>query len=106
MALELISAILVALMGLNAWATWRILRDDLSSRGQRVAQVAFVWALPFVGGLLALYLKRRDLEPPSGAYPEPRDVGDDFATSRAGYRHTMDTVESGASTGDAPASND
>jgi len=106
LAVELILVVLLALLLLNAWATWRILQDDLSSLGQRVAQTAFVWLLPFVGGLLAIYLKRRDLEPHSGEYPEPRDLGDDFATSAAGYRRTTETLESGAATSDGAASND
>ena len=106
MAVELILVVLLALLLLNAWATWRILQDDLSSLGQRVAQTAFVWLLPFVGGLLAIYLKRRDLDPHSGEYSEPRDPGDDFATSGAGYRHTKKSLESGAETSDGAASND
>ena len=106
MAVELILVVLVALLLLNGWATWQILQDELSSSRQRVAQTAFVWLLPFVGGLLAVYLKRRDLEPPSGQYPEPRDPGDDFATSGAVYRHTTETIESGAATSDGAASND
>jgi hypothetical protein len=102
----LILVILLALVLLNAWATWRILQDDLSSLGQRVAQTAFVWLIPFVGGSLAIYLKRRDLESHLGAYPEPRYPGDDFGGSGAGYRHTTNALESDTATSDGAASSD
>jgi hypothetical protein len=82
------------------------MHDDLSSLGQRIAQTAFVWLLPILGALLALYLKRTQLERHSGTYPEPPDVGDDFGITSAGRRHTNRTSESSTSISESATSND
>jgi hypothetical protein len=82
LALDLIIAVGVVAIILNAWTTRVVLRDHLSSRDQRAGQIAFIWFLPVVGALLTLYLKRTDPEPSSGHYAETPDPGDDFGRLR------------------------
>ncbi len=70
MVLELFIALLVMFAALNAWATRAVFRDELSSREQRIGQLAVVWFVPVLGALLTLYLKRRELESSNGCYRE------------------------------------
>jgi hypothetical protein len=105
-ALELIGSLIVVLVLIDAWATRAVLRDQLSSSGQRTAQVAFVWLVPVVGALLALYLKRREPEAPFGRYREEPDPGDDFTMSRQSYRNIEETIEDGGSSSREGASSD
>lgn len=95
MAVELISILLLLLLPLNAWATRAVVRDSLSSREQRTAQIAFVWLVPLIGALLTLYLKRAELEPPTGRYREEPDPGDDFGHPRPRIRRNNETSEPG-----------
>jgi hypothetical protein len=96
---------LIALALLNTWTTRAVLHDDLSSRGQRAAQIAIVWLVPLLGALLTLYLKREKIEPSTGRYREEPDPGDDFAFSAQGFRRTKETLETdGSISGDGVAS--
>jgi hypothetical protein len=101
---------LLALTLINVWATLAILRDTFSSKRQRVAQMAFVWLIPGIGAALALYLKRKDLEPGAGRYGEAPEVGDDFGMSGRSYRelkHDIDAMgHDAAGTGGPSASAD
>lgn len=106
MALELIASLAVVLVLLNAWATRAVFRDQLSSPGQRNAQVAFVWLAPVVGALLTLYLKRREPDGPVGHYREEPDPGDDFAMSGQSYRNIEETIEGGDSSSGEGVSSD
>jgi hypothetical protein len=87
----------VILMALNAWATRAVLRDDLSATGQRIAQVTLVWLLPVVGALLVLHLTRRDMERPSGRYPNDPEYVDDFGVSAQGFRDLRDASHAATS---------
>jgi hypothetical protein len=87
--------VLGAAVLLDAWATYVIVRDELSSRGQRLAQLALVWLVPFIGSLLTLYFKRSQTELPTGHYREARDPGDDFAYSTRNVRQTKEAIETG-----------
>lgn len=78
MVLGLISVVLIALAILNIRATRAVLQDDLSSQGQRAAQISFVWLIPILGALLTIHLRRKQLDPPSGFYREEPDPGYDF----------------------------
>lgn len=102
----LVGGLLVsAALLLNLRATRAVLRDELSSPAQRRAQVAFVWILPFLGALLAIYLKRRDRGTAIGGYPEEADADDDIdgdmfaAPSDQGFEQGLDGGDSGGGDG-------
>jgi hypothetical protein len=92
MPMLILGLVALALALLNAWATVAILRDTLSSKAQRAAQVVFVWLIPGIGAALALYLKRKDLEPGSGHYGDVPEAGDDFSMSGTSYRHMKNDI--------------
>jgi len=83
MIIEVLFAVLAMTVALNAWATLRILRDDLLEPVQKLAQCFLVWVVPVLGAFVALHLQRRDVERSSGRYTEAPDVGDDFGRSVA-----------------------
>lgn len=58
--------IVAVLVLLNAWATWRVVRDDLSSPGQRAAQAALIWVIPFIGALVVVRLIDGPMERDAG----------------------------------------
>ena len=95
MILELSVALLCAIVLLSAWVTWRIIRDNLLSRGQRVAQVIFVWVLPILGPLLVLHLQRQHLATGSGRYSSEPDM-EDFGESGRPVRQLNKVLESNA----------
>ncbi|MHB1237030.1 MAG: hypothetical protein ACYCY7_05665 [Gallionella sp.] len=70
-----------ALIALNAYASRQCYRDILSSRGQRLAQVAFIWVVPVFGAVLALRLLRHEPEQSTGSYREEPNMGEQFATT-------------------------
>jgi len=84
MAQTLIGVLLIALALLNTWATFVILRDTAYSKGQRAAQVEFVWFVPGMGAALAIYLKRKDVEPAPRGDAFGRELGD-FSALDAAY---------------------
>ena len=57
LVLGLIAAIIAIL---DVYATVRIWRDDLLERSQQIAQTVFVWILPFIGALVALWSLREE----------------------------------------------
>ena len=92
---ELLVATLIALAALNLWALWRICANDLSSRYQQWAQLAFVWLVPIVGALVTLQLKREEPERGSGTYPAELDPQNDFGPPGHRDRRAMaENVES------------
>ncbi len=93
MIIETLLAMLVAIGLLDAWVTWRVLGDGLSSHGQRAAQIALVWLLPLLGALIVLNLQRRNAEKGSGRYREIPDAGDDFAFSRQSFKKLEDAID-------------
>lgn len=102
MILELLVIIFGLLALVNLWVTWRVIKDDLSSPSQRVAQFLLIWMLPFLGALLVLRLQRRQPGAHSGHYREAPNPGEDYGASGMSHRKTQqvlegDTVDSGAS---------
>jgi preprotein translocase subunit SecG len=69
----------VALIALNAYASRQCYRDTFSSTGQRLAQIAFIWVVPFIGAALALHLLRSETEKSLGTYRDEPNMGDEFA---------------------------
>ena len=82
--------ICAAIVALDIWASWRIFRDDLSSRAQRWAQLGFVWFVPLIGALITLQLKKKEPERGTGQYREIPDAGDDFGYSARAQRSAVD----------------
>ena len=87
--------LLVAAVLLDAWATYVVVRDELSSQGQRLAQLALVWLVPFIDATLTFYLKRSQPEHPTGHYREAREPGDDYAYSGKSVRQSKEAIEAG-----------
>src|SRR5438874_2148493 len=104
--LELILLMLAVLVALNAWVTWRVLRDTLSSPTQRAAHAVIVWLLPFAGALVVLQFQRKQPERGLGQYPNNPDPGDDFGISPRSFRLADETVESTPSSSHNGASHD
>ncbi len=102
-ALTLTGLVLLVLVLLNAWATRAVLLDGLSSRSQRAAQIAFVWLVPLIGALLALYLKRGQSEAPSGKYREHRELGNNVPYLRPHRDRTDTTTRSSEGPGSGEA---
>jgi hypothetical protein len=96
--LYILSLILFACALLSAWVTLRIVRDHLSTPGQRVAQIILVWVLPVLGAMAVLHMQRQYLEVASGKYREPPEPGDDFGMSGQSIRHFKEVVENDSHT--------
>ncbi|MBK7685678.1 MAG: hypothetical protein IPJ25_06400 [Rhodocyclaceae bacterium] len=77
MVIEVLLLLLVFLAFLNAWATLGIFKDQTFSRGQRTAQIAFVWLVPLLGALLAFAIKDAEPKTSTGRYSEEPEPPDD-----------------------------
>jgi hypothetical protein len=59
-----IETLLFGLLGiyvaLNLFTMWRIARDPLSERGQKIAQIGFIWCIPLLGAAAVLHLQRQE----------------------------------------------
>jgi hypothetical protein len=87
--LLVIALMLGTILLLNLFATRAVLRDDLSERGQRIAQILMVWLFPLLGALLVLAVHRAP-QKPSGQY---RDRGsEDHAFDATGRRPGLSDV--------------
>lgn len=71
---------LIALVILNVFASIKCYQNALSSFGQRLAQIVFIWLVPFLGASLALRLLNDKTEKCTGMYPEEADSGADYVT--------------------------
>jgi hypothetical protein len=76
----LLLLLLAVPLALNLWATKLVIRDDLSERGQKVAQLLLVWLLPVVGAVIVLGVHRKQETSPLG-YREAPDPGHDIGSS-------------------------
>lgn len=86
------AAIVCALVSLNVWATFVIVRDSLSTTPQKIWQLLLVWLLPVIGALITLAMHRLADEP-SRRYRQPRDPGDDFAMSARSYKNIFEVMD-------------
>lgn len=96
MIIDVLTILLVVLLLLNVWVSWRAINDDLSTRAQRAAHILLIWALPFLGALLVLHLQRQHPERHSGRYRELPEAGDEFGASGRGFRRTQQGLENGS----------
>jgi len=60
MSLYLVSAFVVFILILNIIATYIVFKTHFVVKGRRLAQSLFIWCIPFLGGLLAVYLNREE----------------------------------------------
>ena len=74
MEIGIASAVALIWIALNIAATRHVLRDDISERAQKAAQLAVVWLIPLIGAILVLAV-HRSAEPPSRKYYEPANMG-------------------------------
>ena len=72
---------LIVLLALNTYASYRCLRDSISSLGQSLAQITFIWVVPVIGAVLALRLIRNEPEKGAGSYPSGKTTGEDYVNS-------------------------
>ncbi len=80
-----VALLLVPLIAANGMATRLVLRDDVISRQQKIAQMLLVWLLPVIGAVLVFAVHRRP-EEPSRKYRQAPDPGEDFGLSARGSR--------------------
>jgi hypothetical protein len=50
--------VVMALIGLQGLATWRVWSNDAYERSYKVAQTRVIWLLPLVGAVLVLMVHR------------------------------------------------
>src|SRR5688572_692427 len=91
-ALALALAAIAIPLWLNVKATRLVVRDVLSGRRQKVAQLLLVWLVPVVGAVVVLAVHRSP-EPPSRQYREPVDPGDDFALSGRSVKKIREVLD-------------
>lgn len=68
------------LIVLNAYASYKCYRDSISSVGQRVAQITFIWAVPIIGAILALRLLCNEPEEGTRTYRPETAPDDEYVT--------------------------
>ena len=71
----LIIAILALGVAFAVTATFRVLKER-ENFGRTMAQLAFVWFLPFLGPMITIQLLRREAERGSGVYPSESSLED------------------------------
>ncbi|WP_395055485.1 hypothetical protein [Polaromonas sp.] len=87
MELAFVAFMLISLIAANGMATRLVLRDEVVSREQRIAQIFLVWLIPIIGAVLVFAVHRRP-EAASRKYREAPDPGDDFGLSGRATRST------------------
>ena len=74
MEIAIAGFLIALLLAANAVATRVVLRDEHSQRGQKLAQILFVWLVPIAGAIVVFAVHRRP-DPPSLQYYKPADPG-------------------------------
>lgn len=88
-----LTALVIALpVALALWASLKVIRDEISERGQKAAQLALVWLVPLMGALIVLGVHRKS-DKPSGKYRDRADLRDDFAMSPGALRRTFEVLD-------------
>ena len=93
MILEVLIAVVIGLIALNVFVTYRVIRDDLAEPIHRVTHILLVWLVPVVGALIVLHLQRKSLESASGRYHEPAELRDDVGGPRYQGSRLHDSVD-------------
>lgn len=63
MLLDAAVAVLIAVVAVDVFATTRLVRCDLISRGQTAAWIAVVWVVPIVGAFVAFRVASENNSP-------------------------------------------
>lgn len=64
----LFGLIVAGLIGLNIFATWRLIKADNLERSQKYVQAVLVWCVPLLCAVLAIGVTNRGVDKPSGKY--------------------------------------
>jgi hypothetical protein len=88
MEIAVATILILIWLWLNAVATRTVVRDNLSERKQKVAQLILVWLIPYIGSLV-VFAVHRPTEPPSRKYYEAANPGDDFGLSGRSLRSSV-----------------
>ncbi len=76
MRIVLAWALLAGLAGLCTYASWIVLRDDLSDKRQKTLQLFLVWLVPGLGAALVLANKHDNIHAGRGG-PRFVEIDDD-----------------------------
>jgi hypothetical protein len=90
----LIVAITLVLLGLNVFATSRILRDEYSEKAQQIAQLLFVWLVPVIGSI-AIWGMYRSEEKSPGTYRDVEEPDDDLDPPNSPLQSLNDAPDGG-----------
>lgn len=79
------AAAVAALFAANVVASRRVIACEISSIGQRAAQLGVIWLVPALGAIIAFIMTGDHREPSPLKYPEPREPIEEVAVSRPDY---------------------
>lgn len=65
-----LTAAAALVLAYQTWVTVKLARADDLSRTQRIAQIAIVWLVPLIGGILCHWFYRLH-----GVYERPQELG-------------------------------
>jgi hypothetical protein len=89
-------ALLIVVVVLPLWLTIRatllVLRDSLSEKSQRIAQLLLVWLVPLIGAIVVLGVHRREEKLP-GVYPGEKDAEHDWPPAGGSLRRVSEAVD-------------
>lgn len=92
-----VSFVILVFVVLNLYASWKVLRDGLSTKTQKLMQLGFVWLLPIFGAVLAVNLIGGMRHPSMDFEPKRMDIEDYWRygldgcdQSQTGHSHSSD----------------
>jgi len=97
--MEILLAVILAggLLIANVVASFHAVRYSGSSRGQKIAQLVFLWLLPIIGAIFVFLFTREDLETGDGTYRKDQPGWDDMmhpgTLNRKGYLSRSSEIE-------------
>ena len=65
----------VGLIGLNIFASWRLINDDSLELSQKYMQVVLIWCVPLLCALLVIGVTKQTVDKPSGKYRDRDSEG-------------------------------
>ena len=102
---KLLGGFLAGVVGLNIFASWRLIRDDGFETSQKWLQAALIWLVPLFVAFLVIAMTNKTLDKPSGRYRNKDDEDlPDFTQIDADNSSGFDA--GGAAGGDGGGSGD